>query len=68
MYRSVGVTSRQQRTEDDILSQRFLTRAAWIQQAVQAAIADADTRAGRRPPTLPTGTRLPNQPRKTRTQ
>lgn len=45
-------------------AKRFLTRSAWIQQAVQAAIADADARAGRRLPKLPAGIRLPNQPRK----
>ena len=43
---------------------RYLTRSAWIQDAVQAAIADADRRAGQRLPPLPEGTRLPNQPRK----
>ena len=43
---------------------RYLTRSAWIQDAVQAAIADADGRAGRRLPPLPEGIRLPNQPRK----
>lgn len=43
---------------------RYLTRSAWIQDAVQAAIADADGRAGRRLSPLPAGTRLPNQPRK----
>ena len=49
--------------EADERAKRFLTRSAWIQQAVQAAIADADARAGRRLPKLPAGTRLPNQPR-----
>ena len=44
---------------------RYLTRSAWIQDAVQAAIADADLRAGRRLSHLPDGVRLPNQPRKT---
>jgi len=47
--------------EDD---DRYLTRSAWIQEAVQAAIADAAMRAGRRLQPLPAGTRLPNQPRK----
>jgi len=51
--------------EADERAKRFLTRSAWIQQAVQAAIADADARAGRRLPKLPSGTRLPTQPRKT---
>lgn len=50
--------------EADERAKRFLTRSAWIQQAVQAAIADADARAGRHLPKLPAGTRLPNQPRK----
>lgn len=44
---------------------RYFTRSAWIQDAVQAAVADADGRAGRRLPPLPEGIRLPNQPRKT---
>ena len=43
---------------------RYFTRSAWIQDAVQAAISDADGRAGRRLPPLPDGIRLPNQPRK----
>ena len=43
---------------------RYLTRSAWIQEAVQAAIADADGRAGHRLPPLPDGIRLPTQPRK----
>ena len=43
---------------------RYLTRSAWIQAAVQAAIADADGRAGRQLPPLPDGIRLPTQPRK----
>ncbi len=43
---------------------RYFTRSAWIQDAVQAAIFDADQRAGMRLPTLPAETRLPNQPRK----
>ncbi len=43
---------------------RYLTRSAWIQDAVQAAIADTDNRAGRRLPPLPDGIRLPTQPRK----
>ncbi len=49
----------------DERAKRYLTRSAWIQDAVRAAIADADHRAGRRLPKLPDGTRLPNQPRKT---
>ena len=49
----------------DERAKRYLTRSAWIQDAVRAAIADADQRAGRRLPKLPAGTRLPNQPRKT---
>ena len=49
----------------DERAKRYLTRSAWIQDAVRAAIADADQRAGRRLPKLPSGTRLPNQPRKT---
>jgi hypothetical protein len=44
---------------------RYLTRSAWIHDAVQAAIADAAQRAGRCLPGLPPGTRLPTQPRKT---
>jgi len=42
---------------------RYLTRSAWIHHAVQAAIADADSRAGHRLPPLPDGVRLPTQPR-----
>ena len=49
----------------DERAKRYLTRSAWIQDAVRAAIADADQRAGRRLPNLPAGTRLPNQPRTT---
>ena len=43
---------------------RYLTRSGGIQDAVQAAIADADRRAGRRLPNLPDGVLLPNRPRK----
>lgn len=48
----------------DEAEDRYMTRSAWIQDAVRAAIVDADTRAGRRLPDLPKGLRLPNQPRK----
>lgn len=49
----------------DERANRYLSRSAWIQDAVAAAIADADSRAGRSLPKLPAGARLPNQPRKT---
>ena len=48
----------------DEQAQRYLTRSAWLQDAVAAAIADADQRAGRPLSKLPAGTRLPTQPRK----
>jgi hypothetical protein len=42
---------------------RMLSRSAWIHEAVTAAIADAERRAGTLPQ-IPAGVRLPNRPNK----
>jgi len=42
---------------------RILSRSAWIHEAVTAAIADAERRAGTLP-TIPADVRLPNRPNK----
>ncbi len=49
---------------DDEHAERYLTRSAWIEEAVRAAISNAEHRAGRCIPELPAGARLPSQPRK----
>jgi hypothetical protein len=49
---------------DDRQVGRMTSRSAWIHEAVVAAAADAEKRAGGTLPPVPNGQRLPNQPAK----